>query len=286
MTVGISIPLLHGLASSSETQPRAWLRPLTGADEIHLLEAGPDQPPAARVTALLATATRQIGSAAPVTADMIRSLTVGDRQRLVLGVAATTFGPNLDVVARCPSGACGELIELTLSILDLVQPPAFAEHRVEHELTIECATGRRRVRFRLPNGRDEEEAAHLAQADSAAGERHLLSRCVLAIVDDDNHAIAIDDDLLLELAPCLESAISALDPAAEYISKTTCPFCGGTIRTVLDGFFLLSSELVAADRLYVEVDTMARAYHWSEAEILSLPVARRRRYLDLIGAPS
>jgi hypothetical protein len=286
MTLGISISLLHGLASPAETQPRAWLRPLTGADEIRLAEAGPNEPPAARVTALLATATKRIGDAAPVTADMIRSLTVGDRQRLVLGVAAATFGPNLDVVVRCPSGACGELIELTLSVLDLVQPPLSAELRLEHELTIECAVGRRSVRFRLPNGRDEEEAAYLARSDSAAGARHLLSRCVLAIADDDNQAIAIDDDLLLELAPCIETAIGALDPAAEYTGKATCPFCGGTIRTLLDGFFLLSSELAAADRLYVEVDTMARAYHWSEAEILSLPVARRRRYLDLIGAPS
>ena len=54
--------------------------------------------------------------------------------------------------------------------------------------------------------------------------------------------------------------------------------------TVLDAFSLLASGLAAADRLYAEIDAVARAYHWSEAEILALPIARRRRYLGLIGA--
>jgi hypothetical protein len=33
-----------------------------------------------------------------------------------------------------------------------------------------------------------------------------------------------------------------------------------------------------------EVDTIARAYGWTEAEILALPADRRRRYLALAGS--
>ena len=47
---------------------------------------------------------------------------------------------------------------------------------------------------------------------------------------------------------------------------------------------LLQSELgVAVDRLFAEVHTLAYHYHWSEHEILSLPRARRHRYLELLG---
>jgi hypothetical protein len=36
--------------------------------------------------------------------------------------------------------------------------------------------------------------------------------------------------------------------------------------------------------LLLEIDQLARAYHWSEADILAIPAARRRRYLALIDA--
>ena len=266
-----------------EPPPTGWLRALTGADEALSSKPTPDASPAARVTALLAAVTTRIGDAAPVTPDLVRSLTIGDRERLLLGLAAGTFGPDLDVVARCPAPDCGELIELSLSLGDFIRLPV-AVAGAEHDLTIESRTGPRCVRVRLPRGSDQEEAAHLAKADPAAAARHLLSRCVLAITDQDGRTVS--DDALADFAPALEDAIAAIDPAAEHISEAPCPACGGTIRAVLDGFSLLASGLAAADRLYAEVDTVARAYHWSEAEILSLPVARRRRYLDLIGAAS
>jgi hypothetical protein len=58
------------------------------------------------------------------------------------------------------------------------------------------------------------------------------------------------------------------------------------VPAVLDGFSLLASGIATGDRLLEEVHSIARAYHWSEAEILALPLPRRRRYLDLLqGEP-
>ena len=39
-----------------------------------------------------------------------------------------------------------------------------------------------------------------------------------------------------------------------------------------------------AQRLLREIDALARAYGWTEHEILSLPAQRRQTYLELIAA--
>ena len=42
--------------------------------------------------------------------------------------------------------------------------------------------------------------------------------------------------------------------------------------------------LAESDSLLYEVGTLARAYHWSEAEVLAMTARRREAYLDLVGA--
>ncbi|MGE0257395.1 MAG: hypothetical protein AB7H71_05450 [Alphaproteobacteria bacterium] len=281
MNTAFAVPLFQGLASGAGARSAAWLRPLTGADEM-LLSETPGLP-AEHVTALLAAATLRIGDAAPVTSEMIRELGVGDRERLLLALAAATFGPDLDVVGRCQRPDCGELVELPVSIPELARLPEGDTGDGDRELAVQTADGMRRVRFRLPSGGDQEEAARLARIDAAAAARRLLARCVLSIRDEQDNDLAIGD-LPPEIAPAIEEAMSALDPWVEMTCELPCPACGWTVGAVLDAFSLLASGLAVADRLYAEIDAVARAYHWSEAEILSLPIARRRRYLALIGA--
>ncbi len=47
------------------------------------------------------------------------------------------------------------------------------------------------------------------------------------------------------------------------------------------GYVILQTALGDVRRVYDDVFRMARAYHWSEAEILSLPLRRRRHYLAI-----
>jgi hypothetical protein len=41
---------------------------------------------------------------------------------------------------------------------------------------------------------------------------------------------------------------------------------------------------LAAERLLLDVDALARAYGWSEAQVLALPPLRRAAYLQMVGA--
>jgi hypothetical protein len=273
MSLGLAVSLLDGPAAANQAS-LAWLRGLTGADEL-LLDEAASEFPATRVTRLLATVTARIGDITPVTVDVVRGLTIGDRERLLVGCAMATFGSELDVVARCPHEDCRELAELSVSLADLLEPLRRSDCPSEHRLDVATDGGVRELRFRLPTGADQEAVAEQALTDLRSGAASLLDRCLIAPPDTAGRA---NDEA------AVSDAIAALDPAFEWTAEAKCPACGRPVRTLLDGLTLLTSGASPSGRLYGEIDRLARAYHWSEEAILALPVSRRRRYLDLIAA--
>jgi hypothetical protein len=80
------------------------------------------------------------------------------------------------------------------------------------------------------------------------------------------------------------AALSEADPLADIELPIGCDACGATWTRTFDIGTYLWQELDAwAARLLAEVHALASAYGWNEAEILSLPLRRRRVYLDLIS---
>ena len=67
-------------------------------------------------------------------------------------------------------------------------------------------------------------------------------------------------------------------------AQLSCPVCGRDFSSVFDAAAWLFQELAgAAAGLWREVHLLALHYHWSEAEILRLPVRKRRLYLGLLA---
>jgi hypothetical protein len=259
------------------------LRQLTGADEVLIREAeAAGHPPAANVTALLAATVLRIGAVAEIGAEHVRRLTIGDRERLLLGLYAATFGPRLDLVARCPAEGCGALVEIDIPAVEAMALPAEGSPGPEHRLTVEAASGPLHVRFRLPTGADQENAVAGAADVGRAADR-LLVDCVLAVTDTAGRPVTVETVLEAIRAP-LGEAIRALDAGADTEAAVACPACGTNFPALLDGFALVSRSLTPADALFAEVDALARAYHWREPDTLALPVPRRRRYLALLAA--
>jgi hypothetical protein len=278
MRMGVTVPLLDGLRGAGGPAS-ARVRALTGSDEA-LLDALADTPPAVRSTELIAVTTLSVGDAAPVTPDMARQLTAGDRERLLLACASATLGEEVDAVVECPH--CGELVELPIPLGRMLAPPAPGVRGVHHELAVQTPDGTRLVRFRLPTGADLEAAAHVALAQPEQGAAAVLDRCVIQVTTEAGEPAP--GPLASDVAAAVDEAIARLDPAAESVGEADCPACGTPVRALLDAFCLLSSGLARGERLLTEVASLARAYHWSEAEILALPLARRRRYLELARA--
>jgi hypothetical protein len=83
------------------------------------------------------------------------------------------------------------------------------------------------------------------------------------------------------------SVIEAMEqraPRLELELELLCPECERSFAAPFDltAFFLHEMRL-QGDRLLGEVHHLALYYHWSEAEILSLTRARRRKYLSLLS---
>ncbi len=279
---GFPVTLPGGQWRDGERHVQATLRSLTGADEVFLVDHGGQLSLAARTTALLARCMVALGGISPVTAEAVRDLTVGDREALLLRLRAALFGDRLDAVFECPAPGCAEKLEIALSIADLLQPE-YEHYVAAYEEPMGTGDTRRLVRFRLPTGADQEAVAGLAGSDVACAARQLLERCVLSVAGHNPGPGDLD-----EIGELVALRWEELDPQAETSLRLSCPACGSEFATGLDAGVFLFEELAARSaHLFHEVDALARAYHWSEAEILALSIQRRRRYIELLtGEPT
>lgn len=275
------VTLAQGLPGDSRSAGTV-VRGLTGREE-ELLAARSGAPMAETVSAVLLRCVTSLGDAAP-TAATIRELSVGDRERLLLQVRRATLGDRIDCVATCPNPDCGERLDVTLSVYDLL---------VERDVERDAAAARWydegfaardgseiSVRFRLPTGGDQEATAEVAATDPLLAAGLLLERCIEPGVGSDGLPAALPE----EVVDALGARMAKLDPQAEIRLQFECAVCGRAVEVLFDTASFFFSEVAAtAERLYDEVHAIAWHYHWSEQEILDLPRVKRRRYLDLIA---
>lgn len=257
----------------------AFLRQLTGEDEAFLAEASALLP-ARRTTLLLARCLTRLGPLDAATDDAVRSLTVGDREALLLHLRRLALGDRLQCVLRCPEAGCGEPMDLDLDVRDLLSAP-YGNAAPLHDAEIEGEGTVWRIRFRLPTGADQEEAAPLVRTDPEGAAETILRRCLVALEQEDG---AEAESLPPGLAETLGTLMSELDPQAELTLALSCPTCGRDFTAVLDaGSFVFDELAGSTPSLFREVHRLAFHYHWSEAEILRLPASKRRLYLGLLA---
>lgn len=210
--------------------------------------------PARRNSGLVAAAVESLDDGRSFGLDEARALTVGDRDRILLGLRAALVGDAMECVCEC---ACGETLDIGVSVAALLDHVPGAPAPLE-------AGGVRAI-----TGADHERAALRALEDPDAAADELVRGCML------------DGDDLDAAARLLEE----LDPGAEIVLRGTCPACGSEVVAALDPGAYLWTELEhRRARLELDVHTLASRYHWSEAEIVALDPERRARYIELIAA--
>jgi len=265
-----------GAQQASAPLRELTLRPISGEDELFLLDTADHAAPSERATALLARCLGDTGRAVDA-----HALTVGDREALLLQLRRLTLGETVDCVLHCPAVGCGERMDLELRVADLLVP-AYADVRRSYELTADLDDARYDVSFRLPTALDLDAVAPMARVDLERAANALLARCVVGATRD---GTSVDLDAL---TPAVRASIAAAmaehDPQAEIELELTCPVCGGASAVVFDTATFLLQELDArANRLMHEVHTLAWHYHWSERDILRIPWRRRARYLEMVA---
>lgn len=277
-SVACEVALPGGLWVEGRRHRNATLRPLSGADELFARELAGEPPPAV-ITALLARCLDRLGPVAAVTPDAVAGLAVGDREALTWHLRRLTTGDRVQGVVACPAGGCGEKLDLDLWVTELLLP-AYPDHTPDRTVRVEAGGVEWAVRFRLPTGADQAAVADLARQNPTAAADRLLERCVLQVTADDRPA----GPLPAGVADRVAEAMAEADPQAEVRLALTCPACGRGFESLLDAAGFVTAEVLARGaRLLREVHTLARAYHWSETDILGLTPDRRRTYLTLIA---
>jgi hypothetical protein len=209
--------------------------------------------------------------------DALRSEPVGRTNAHVLALREDILGPSLAATASCPS--CKEVVEFVVdtTVLRRQQPGPAGASAVSGEVTVD---------WRSPTPEDL-----IAVASEPTPEHTLRRRCLTVSRTEALEGPDQPDDvdsLSDELVEQIELAMADADPLAEVLAALTCPECRAEFESDLDlGGFVWAEVDARAKRLMHEVDVLARAYGWTEAEVLALSERRRASYLRIVldGAP-
>jgi len=196
----------------------------------------------------------------------LSDLPLGTLNRALLHFRESCFGSHISACVDCEY--CGTRLELVLDTGQLLADTHDNDTLTEFEIS--------GLRFHVPCSRDL--AVIAMEQDISAAALKLLQQCCLS----DSAETGMDLTSMLTEA---EGAMETLDPAADISLSLACEDCGHRSSASLDIGALLWSEIdVHARTLLFEVHRLARAYGWTEPEILALSPQRRAAYLDMVDA--
>jgi hypothetical protein len=268
MSTRANFTLAGGLLQSDGACHReGWLRPLNGFDEEWIHALTPSTSRAVFVTGLLARCVRRIGGR-KVTREMLRELTVGDRDQLMLRLYQASFGDRLSLVLTCPREGCGAKLDLDLRVEDI--PVEERALQASYWLRLGGAEPVE-IEFRLPRGGDQERLASSGGLKEGEAHDRLLDACVLS------------GPWPAWGKEALTAAIEERAPRVESEVEVTCPECGHPFDAELDPITLLLQEVERGRTVFDrELHLLAFHYHWPLGELYSLPRSRRQRFLQLL----
>jgi hypothetical protein len=238
----------------------------TAAAMLAAWEVGAASAPIDRAPTLLRSL-----NALPADVSVAR-LTVGQCDARLFALRRALFGDALEAVSTCP--VCDAEIELVLA-LDQLQPEPIAEPSP----AITVSEGGYTVSCRIPLNDD---LGALARQGESARVEDLVERCAIE-AHDATGAVIPTEQLPPQTAHAVLEALAANDPGAHTPIAIRCP-CGAEWVDELDIRAITWADLTDwVSATLTEVHQLARAYGWSEADILAMSATRRRWYLEAAG---
>ena len=196
-------------------------------------------------------------------------LPVGRCDALLFELRRSLFGAQLEAVATCPG--CAAEVEFVVGLDDVT--PAVAGTITARALIEEDGY---RVECRPPRNADLRALDELGREAELAD---LLERCVTAAHGPDGTALAARE-LPMAIGEAVATSLAEHDPGAHVPLGVRCD-CGAEWVDELDIRSVLWTEVSEwAARTLDDVQQLARAYGWSEADILAMTPWRRNWYLE------
>lgn len=192
----------------------------------------------------------------------LADVSIGQRDQALIAWRSAVFGRVMPGYVDCP--ACQTRLEFALDGDALRSGTDDVQFEVDG------------LQVRRPTSRDVAEA--LNEADPNRAIYRLAQRCC---VGSKGGLPTLSAAQLVKI----ESALAQADAAADIALNFCCEQCGNNWQTAFDISDYLWREIeVQAATLLSDVHTLARAYGWSEGEILAMSDARRSAYIDRVLA--
>lgn len=197
-------------------------------------------------------------------------MSVGQRDDHLLTLREQLFGNRLESIATCSK--CGEKIELAFDIQDIRATPRTSTEKLRVEVDDYL------VQFRLPSSAD---LLAINDGLSEEGMRNmLLKRCLQAVKVGDQEIKP--EQLPAKVIDAMIKKMADADVQADVQIALACPTCQHDWPMHFDILSYLWDEIDDwAFRILHEVHGLARAYGWSEREILAMSSRRRQLYLEI-----
>lgn len=253
---------------------------LTASRLLAIWEQGLDRPLLWKTSELLAAAFSGLNT------SRAGSLSIGERDARLLTLREYLFGSTFHNLAACPQ--CSQPVEWQVNIADIrIQ----ASHDPEPGRQFRLKSKGYDVQFRLPSSQDIEAVlaslpvSHTStdKGDSGASlqANQLLERCILSVTWKGKPRAA--DKLPHSLRELVSQKMQSEDPQADIKMLLNCPYCKHSWHTCFDIAVYLWEEIHRwALRILHTVHRLAKAYHWSEHDILDMSPRRRQMYLQMI----
>jgi hypothetical protein len=186
------------------------------------------------------------------------------------------FGNVLRNKFNCPG--CAEIIEWETDTKELHLQP-FSQKLFVREFFLE--KDGYSIQFRLPDSFDIAKISEGRLSESA--DKKMLSDCIIKISRDNNEYIS--DDLPESVSKALNDRMSEEDPQADIRMELICPRCKHCWETYFDiGSYLWTEINNWAQHILHQVYLLAKAFSWSEKDILNMSAYRRQLYIGMLGA--
>lgn len=248
------------------------LRPWSGFDEDYVRATRTDNATVVCNTLLA----RCFGDA-----QEIDCLPIHDRDLALVALRWATFGSVLPVEIACHG--CSTEHEVTID-LDRLSRPASVPDEVSF-----VADGCEVV-LGVPSAADQVVVSQSSHLGPELARASLLARCIRAlrpVAHGAERRTRLTAEDVLGLAPGLrarvEAELEAAIPDVDLDLVLDCPACSTSIDAGVQlGAIVLAELRERSSHLLRDVHVLARTYHWSERDILSLSSGRRREYISMI----
>jgi len=245
------------------------MKVLTEKEILHIWEAGQNRPLWFRGMLILSQAFPELSK------GQLADMSIGQRNYNLLKLRQRMVGATIDSLVHCCK--CRAPMEFQMNVEGIFAITPKENYNREYSTEIEGTS----LRFRALTSRD---LAVIGENNSPETARSLLlKRCIIQAIQNGNSIDigSISEEIVTELG---NKMAETYDPHIEIRFVLECPTCKHTWSAVFDIVSFFWSEIsTQAQRFLQETHVLARAYGWSEAEILSMNTARKHYYLELVS---